>query len=375
MRTLHRFSFLLLFFIASQHLTAQNCDPWITKAYKELYNRTPAADECNIRNYNNGSWNNYSELVNYIKNYNNSKTMSASQNCDPWITKAYKELYNRTPTADDCNIRNYNNGSWNNYSELVSYIKNYNSSKMASAAQGCDPWITKAYKELYNRAPTAQECNIRNYNNGSWSNYSELLGYVKNFNTKTSPAKKAELKGDPWIFQAYKELFNRQPCAWELNVKNYNDGSWKNYAELKKYVKEFRASMDKLGIALKTTDAKNNNSYVIFEKDGKVLGIDLVSNDGGNVVAAGGMNVISAGGDNVIAPGGANVIAPGGGNVIAPGGGNVIAPGGANVIAPGGANFRITNDMAGVSFGNKYTIQSAGTTVIASSGKGALIFR
>jgi hypothetical protein len=274
-----------------------------------------------------------------------------AQSCDPWITQAYKELYNRTPSAEECNIRNYNNGSWNNYQELVSYIKTYNASKTAASVTTCDPWITKAYKELYNRTPTTQECNIKNYNNGSWNNYPELVGYIKNYVAKNTPVKKSVLKGDPWIFQAYKELYNRQPNAWELNVKNYNDGSWNNYAELKKYVKEFGASMEKAGLIIKTAPGKDNTHYVVFEQNGKPIAIDLVSAQGGTVVAAGGANVVSAGGANVV------------------------AAGSGNVVAAGSANFRITNDMAGINFGSKYTVQSTGATIVASSGKGALVIK
>ena len=45
-------------------------------------------------------------------------------------------------------------------------------------AQSCDPWIVSIYKQLYNRQPTAQECNIRNYNNGSWSSYQQLTDLI-----------------------------------------------------------------------------------------------------------------------------------------------------------------------------------------------------
>jgi hypothetical protein len=58
---------------------------------------------------------------------------SFAQNCDPWIVQIYKQLYNRTPSAEECNIRNYNNGSWNNYDQLVSYIKAYNSQKSTAS--------------------------------------------------------------------------------------------------------------------------------------------------------------------------------------------------------------------------------------------------
>lgn len=114
---------LLLSALAFTQAQAQNCDPWIVKAYQELYSRTPTAEECNIKNYNNGSWNSYDELVRYIKARNYKYATNGS--CDPWIMKAYQQLYNRTPLVEECSIKNYNNGSWNNYDELVGYILTY----------------------------------------------------------------------------------------------------------------------------------------------------------------------------------------------------------------------------------------------------------
>ena len=209
-------------------------------------------------------------------------------------------------------------------------------------AQSCDPWITKAYKELYQRNPTAAECNIKNYNNGSWNNYSELVNYIKAYSTKKNSAPSVVLKGDPWIFRIYQELYNRKPNAWELNVTNYNKGSWSSYASLRNYIKDFQTSLKKNKLNIKTADG-NGNVYVVFEKDGKPIAINLVSQNGGQVIAAGD--------------------------------GNVIAAGGGNVVAAGGLNLQITPNMAGVTFGDKFRTQSVGTTIIPSSGNGALIIR
>lgn len=151
------------------------------------------------------------------------------------------------------------------------------------------------------------------------------------------------LKGDPWIFQVYKEVYNRQPSGWELNINNYNSGSWNNYADLKKYVMEYQASMNKSGLTIITKKIDDNRILTGFVRDGKLLA--------------------------------ANIISPQGGNVVASGGANVVAAGGGNVVASGGLNLQITANTAGVSFGGRYTVQSAGTVVIPVSGKGALIIR
>jgi hypothetical protein len=163
------------------------------------------------------------------------------------------------------------------------------------------------------------------------------------FLTFNFSVKAQTLKGDPWIFQVYKEVYHRQPSAWELNINNYNGGSWNNYGELRKYVQEYQASISRNGLTIVTKKIDDNKVLTGFIKEGKLLA--------------------------------ANIVSPQGGNVVAAGGGNVVAAGGGNVVAAGGLNLQITSNTAGVGFGGKYTVQSAGTTVIPSSGKGALIIK
>ena len=59
----------LCYFTFSNAATAQSCDPWITKAYYQLYGRMPSTADCFISNYNNGSWNGYDQLKGFIRNY------------------------------------------------------------------------------------------------------------------------------------------------------------------------------------------------------------------------------------------------------------------------------------------------------------------
>lgn len=217
-----------------------------------------------------------------------------------------------------------------------------------SFAQNCDPWVVQAYNQLYGRKPTAQECNIKNYNNGSWNNYCELVGYIAAYNRYKAGN---FLKGDPWIFQVYCEVYNRAPNAWELNTQNYNNGSWNNYGELKRYVQQYQSALSQNNLFPKIGDLNGNTAVVFTDKNNNAVAVDLVSKDGGRVIAAGGGNVISAGGDNVIAPGGGNVIAPGGGNLI------------------------VTQNMPGLSFGSDRTLQSVGTRVISTAGKTKLVIR
>jgi hypothetical protein len=50
-------------------LNAQSCDTWIIQVYKQLYGRVPNSNECNIKNYNNGSWNSYDQLKEFIRKF------------------------------------------------------------------------------------------------------------------------------------------------------------------------------------------------------------------------------------------------------------------------------------------------------------------
>lgn len=125
-----------------------------------------------------------------------------------------------------------------------------------------------------------------------------------------------KLKGDPWIFQAYTELYGRQPNAWELNIYNYNNGSWGSYAQLKGLVQGYQNYLSQQGIEIRT-GGYNGNVLVGFFRNGKQYGANVVAAGGANVVAAGGANVVAAGGANVVAAGGANVVAAGGANLIA----------------------------------------------------------
>lgn len=149
--------------------------------------------------------------------------------------------------------------------------------------------------------------------------------------------------GDPWIHQAYVELYNRQPTAWELNIYNYNNGSWNNYNELKQYIKDYQSALSKAGLSINTKNVNGGQTLVGFNLNGKQVALDLVSTSDGKVIAAGGANVVAAGG--------------------------------ANLVAAGGANLQVNANMAGVVTGNRYSVQSAGTTVVPTSGKGALIIR
>ncbi len=48
---------------------------------------------------------------------------------DPWVDQAIREVTGREPNGNyesgDCNVRNFNNASWNSYVELKRYVRGY----------------------------------------------------------------------------------------------------------------------------------------------------------------------------------------------------------------------------------------------------------
>lgn len=54
-------------------------------------------------------------------------------------------------------------------------------------AQCRDAWVTDAIRSVHNRVPNgageAGECNVKLYNNGSWSSKNELIGHVRTVNS------------------------------------------------------------------------------------------------------------------------------------------------------------------------------------------------
>ena len=102
---------------------------------------------------------------------------------DPWITQGIHEVLGRAPRGrddlDECNITNYNRGTWASYDDLVAYVG------LAFRKEGyCkDPWINHAIKQVLGRLPAGQdesgECRITRYGGGSWSSYDDLVAKVR----------------------------------------------------------------------------------------------------------------------------------------------------------------------------------------------------
>ena len=137
------------------------------------------------------------------------------------------------------------------------------------------------------------------------------VGFVAALSFTTTQTAAAQCR-DPWINNAYKDVAGRSPVGeyegGECNIKLYNNGSWSSYDELKGHVRELKDSGIKIGYAA----LSNGNTLMIVSGNGMTAIVML--NRSGSVIAAGGGNVVAAGGGNVVAAGGGNVVAAGGGN-------------------------------------------------------------
>jgi len=241
---------------------------------------------------------------------------------------------------------------------------------------GCDPWIVSIYTELYQRKPNTEECNIKNYNNGSWSSYAQLKEYIKAYKSGPASLSPASVTGDPWITSIYKTVYNRQPNCWELNINNYNGGSWGSYDELTKYIRDFQNNLQKSGVTIETAMLSKDRSLVAFKKDGAYIAANILSNTNGSIIAGGAGNIIAGGAGNIIAGGAGNLIDLVSGKIIASGGGNAISNT-ASIIAGGAGNiiFKVGSALASVSHGSQYSLQSGAKLQIAASGKTSLVFK
>jgi hypothetical protein len=354
--------FLTLVFSSVMLVTAvhsQNCDPWIQNAYQKLFKRPANAQECNIRNYNNGSWSSECELLGYVARYKNLG--------DPWIFQVYCELRNRVPDASELNIYNYNNGSWRNYGELRNYVTNYlyNITKER---------VESSYLLALGRKPTKSELqywlnrepdkalndhveNHRQYANGDKNtkralikkSYVDVLGRNPREDEISYWMKGADLyyqltnKHLKWLIdnpaeyekvikRSYKAVLNREADAGELNY-------WKgqkvmSFALLLSCHEDWKA---KNGQTARKTSGTNNVS-----NSGNFVQFATVSNkvasEANNLLGAAGGNLIGGAGANLIGQAGGNLIGQAGGNLVPPNGKNAVFAGGAGVIPGGGGN-------------------------------------
>ena len=139
-------------------------------------------------------------------------------------------------------------------------------------------------------------------------------------------AVKAQTRIDPWITMAYKELYNRKPSSTEVNIKNYNNGSWNSYDELKGYIRDYVNNKTNNT----TTYATSPTAVIGRIKGGKIDGrsvfaivdgafvktINLIGNDGSTLIGLDGSTLIGNDGGTLVGNDGASLIGNDGGTLI-----------------------------------------------------------
>ena len=149
----------------------------------------------------------------------------------------------------------------------------------------------------------------------------------------------AQAHASSWIYQAYFERLHRGPSPFENNMLNYNNGSWNNYEELKKYVNEFIDNMNAAGITFRTSAASfaRDTKLVAFFQNDKLIAAALVATGAGNIIASGAACLAVAGAGNVKASDGTNMIIPSGTKGIGFEGTNPVKGSGAYIIKTSGS--------------------------------------
>jgi hypothetical protein len=169
-----------------------------------------------------------------------------------------------------------------------------------------DPWIAQAIFQVWHRMPYAStnvsdECNIMNYNHGSWRTYGELVGYVRAVVPQNAPPQ-------PGFGSGFRQSLTVQPVT-SVAPATFNSLPQRDY--------------------MGTRQVQLNGAwYVIASGGGNVIasgGGNFVghTSTGGTLISTNGGNIISSDAASLIGHDGASVIASGGGNLIASGGGNI----------------------------------------------------
>ena len=171
-----------------------------------------------------------------------------------------------------------------------------------------DPWINQAYNQLYHRAPSGSvltgECNITLYGGGHWTTFADLESKI------------IAVRGRPTAVQAPAPVALVKPSTPVPLSPSSSLVSSRPLA----VIPESSAAVD-------ARKAQLSQYHVDF--NGNLVG------PAGILLARSGQFLISA---SIVAQGGGNIVAQGGGNIVAQGGGN-IAPSAGMLINASSSNF------------------------------------
>lgn len=152
---------------------------------------------------------------------------------------------------------------------------------------------------------------------------------------------------DPWVSKAVSQANASVRLAHgfgnygECDVNQYNYGSWNSYDQLYKAVEKARSDMNSSGTSWESYTNKNGRAVFLLDSNFNPIAAGLVGNDGASLIgndSAGIRGIIS----KLVAAGGGNLVAAGGGNfmnklvaakLVAAGGGNVVPTNAGNLIS------------------------------------------
>ena len=228
---------------------------------------------------------------------------------------------------------------------IAAAILAFAASAFAQSGPCRDPWINQAYQQLYHRAPQGSgatgECNISLYGGGHWSSFADLENKIR------------AAKGGA-------------PAAPAVAARSGCNDPWINQA----YQQMFRRAPQGSGATgecnISLYGGGHWSSFADLEnkiRDAHTVrlhvdGAGALRSANGGLIAAPGFvaklpngSLLSPKPNQTVSVLSAGVIAAGGGNVIAAGGGNVIAAGGGNIIAAGGGNMTSQRSLMSVDGG------------------------
>ena len=168
---------------------------------------------------------------------------------------------------------------------------------------------------------------------------------------------------DPWITIAINDAFANTHTiggvgdSGECQASKYNNGSWSSYAELYRGVKTAFNNMAAAHLVI-TKEALPDGKWKTTTKsaDGKFVHHDIVSHDGGTLLASDGASLIVA---SVVAQGGGNFIGVDAGNgarVVPQTGGNLVGLNDAGMTVSQKKLFAVSNNEMRVYLGGSVLI-------------------
>lgn len=205
--------------------------------------------------------------------------------------------------------------------------------KYRSQGPCSDPWITIAINDVFANTKRIQgvgetgECNKYQYNFGTWSNYAELYKAVKNAQRwVNNPCADARISWGLWNETA---MMQKPQGGVDCDPANYDFSQVKDAPSMDRQIEAYRRwQRPNLTLGEISTDRNGVRTQQVT---------DIRS--GGSVILVVGQ-VVAQGGGNLIGNSGSTVVGPGGASLLTSDGAGLVSTNGSNVVAQGGGNFR-----------------------------------